>query len=717
MNLAEALVQALPEMPAQVLTNRKFKFNPALVTREELNENGQPVIVVWVPEHQAMYYLDRAQFELLQLFDGERTFAEVAQACEEMTGVAMSEQDVKEFAFGSADTGLFYVSAQERNITLSQKLMDERQRRIKKKSKWGDLSHIIFKGWDPDHYLDWLHARFYWLYSGWFTALTLLLFAVMIAIWIERWDEIGRDTLLYYTFTEKTGRDLLEFWLLFFGIGFFHESAHALTAKHFGSEVHNMGFQLIYLTPAFAVEITELWARAGRLQRFLAIIAGVWVEMIFCGVATIIWSGTPAGTFAHEFSYKIMMITGLIVLVVNLNPFIKLDGYYALAEMVGISDLKENSTAYLSAWVKRNVFRLPVDCPYVPPRRRLLYIPYAILSGAYSYLLLFAVSRFAYNVFNNFTPEWAFVPAGLLAWTIFKSRIFRLVAFMKTVYLEHQSRVRAYFTPRRRLIMAATAVLVLLVPIFPRTLPAVFVLEPARKAEVRARTDGFVQKVYADENSRVIAGSVIAEMRNVTVEGDLDRARADVQMAQGKHAEAQIVYAGLGSTATELTRAERVMADAASRAQELHPLAPISGVVTTPRVRDVEGSYVQEGTLLMEIADSGTLRARLYVPEYEIRDVRLNTRVDLLPVSLWRPIRGEVSAISAAPAELPAGLAANSRYKGLKPPPFFVVDLEVKNPGQLRIGMTGEAKFVVRRESLARKIGEACRDFISRRAW
>ena len=150
MNLAEALVQALPELPSQVHTKRKYKFNPALVTREELNENGRPVVVVWVPEHQAMYYLEKDQFELFQLFNGERNFAEVAQAYEDMTGVRMPEQDVREFAYSSADTGLFYESAQERNITLSQKLKDERQRRIKKKSKWGDLSHIIFKGWESE---------------------------------------------------------------------------------------------------------------------------------------------------------------------------------------------------------------------------------------------------------------------------------------------------------------------------------------------------------------------------------------------------------------------------------------------------------------------------------------------------------------------------------------------------------------------------------------
>lgn len=717
MNLAEALVQALPEMPAVVLTTRKFKFNPALVTREELNENGEPVVVVWVPDQQAMYYLPRPNYELFKLFDGQRSFVEVAESYRQLTGIQMSEEEVREFAFGSADTGLFYESSQERNITLSQKLKAERQQRIKTASRWADLSRVSFKGWDPNDYLNWLHARTHWIYTWWFTSLTLFLFAVMTYIWADRWGQIGQDTLLYYTFTKKTGLDLLEFWLLFCFIGFFHESAHALTAKHYGANIHYMGFTLIYLTPAFIVEITELWARAGRLQRLVAIISGIWVEMIFCAVATIIWSGTSGGTFVHEASYKIMMITGLIVLIVNLNPLIKLDGYYALAEIVGISELKENSTAFTMGWIKKHIFRLPIEYDYVPPRRRALYVPYSILSGCYSYVLLFAVSRFTYNVFYNFTPEWAFVPAGLLAWVIFKSRLFRFVAFMKTVYLEHRDRLWSAFNPRRHLVPTIVACVVLLLPLFPKTLSAVFVLEPVNRAEVRAKTDGFVQSVNADENAMVVAGSPVAELRNSEIEGDMDRASAELEMARGKYAQAQLLYATLAPAETELARAQRVYSDASLHAQELHPKAPLNGVVVTPRIRNTEGTYVQKGTLLMEIADTAHLRARLYVPEYEMRDVRLNTPVKLLLQSNWKPIRGTVDSISASATELPPGLGIETRYRGLKPPPLFVLDIRVTNPGDLRIGMSGEAKLWVRRESIFQKGWDSVRDFVARRAW
>ena len=183
--------------------------------------------------------------------------------------------------------------------------------------------------------MDIFYPRLRWVYTQWFTTLTLLLFAFMVYVFASRWGEIGHDTLKYYNFTDKGARDLVEFWVLFPILAFFQESAHGLTCKHYGGQVHRMGFHLIYLSPAFFVDVTEAWVYADRWQRFITIMAGIWVEMIFCAVSTIVWWGTPAGSYAHELSYKIMLITGVAVVVVNMNPLIKLDGYYAFSEIVG----------------------------------------------------------------------------------------------------------------------------------------------------------------------------------------------------------------------------------------------------------------------------------------------------------------------------------------------------------------------------------------------
>ena len=84
-------------------------------------------------------------------------------------------------------------------------------------------------------------------------------------------------------------------------------------------------------------------------------------------------------------AYKVMMVTGIGVTLLNLNPLIKLDGYYLLAELINEADLKERSTIFVSSWTRKHIFRLPAEVEYVPRHRRVLYIVYSLLSGVYSY--------------------------------------------------------------------------------------------------------------------------------------------------------------------------------------------------------------------------------------------------------------------------------------------------------------------------------------------
>ena len=112
-----------------------------------------------------------------------------------------------------------------------EKLADQRQRRKNKKKI--DLSFMTFSAWDPDDYLTHLHEALCFIYTTWFAFLTFGMFAIMVLIFVSGWSEIWRDTMQYYTFTNKGAADLAEFWLLFCGLGFFHESAHGLDLQAF----------------------------------------------------------------------------------------------------------------------------------------------------------------------------------------------------------------------------------------------------------------------------------------------------------------------------------------------------------------------------------------------------------------------------------------------------------------------------------------------------
>ncbi len=350
MNLAEALNAALPELPARRERVGYPKIDPNLIASENI-EDGQPVIVAMIRGRDNIFRFGPPQWRIIELFDGKRSWQDVADAHAELYGVRYDVDDLRDFTSGLDEIGFWYKTPLERNVALQQKLESSRHDHAHRKSKF-DVAHMQFSAWDPDRYFDRIYPWLKWIYSRWFAAVCAVMFLFMTWIFVVDWGQIGGDTLQFYNFTQKSAADLAEFWVLFLILAFFHESAHGLTCKHYGGEVHAMGFHLIYLTPAFFVDVSEAWVYATRWQRFLTILVGIGIEMIFCALATFVWWGTPAGSEVHDLAYKIMLITGVAVVVVNMNPLIKLDGYYAFSEIIGFADIKEKSTAYLSQLVR-----------------------------------------------------------------------------------------------------------------------------------------------------------------------------------------------------------------------------------------------------------------------------------------------------------------------------------------------------------------------------
>jgi len=715
MNLAEVLNVALPELPARRIGTTLPRLHPKLIAREQI-EGGVPTVIAMPPGDSCVYRFPPEQWKLIELFDGKRSYHEISELYAQLTGLVYSEQEIRTFAEGLNQEGFFYKTAIELNITASQKLVEERKKRARKKKF--DLAQMTFSTWDPDAFLTRLHDRVSFIYTKWFTFLTLGAFAIMAVIFLNGWQEISHDTLEYYTFTDKGAADLAEFWLLFFALGFFHESAHGLTCKHFGGGVHKMGFMLLYLSPCFFCDITELYVYGSKWQRAAAIIAGIWVELMFCSVASIVWWGTPAGTPVHDFAYKIMLITGVAVILLNLDPLMKLDGYYLLGELVGVSALKETSTEYLSSWVKRNLFKLPVEVPYLRRQRRSLFVAYAVASGLYSYLILFAAVSFAYNVLSRFSPQWAFLPALVLALLILRSRLRSSWRFMRDFYLDKRQIVREWWSTPRKTLAAAFVLVVLFAPVWRETVAGRFVLEPEQRAVIRAAVPGQVTEVFADEGIPIAAGAPVLRLRNVGLEEDADRSQSDLGTAEAAVRRAQLNYTDLGRTRGERESQSARYHSVSQQVAALLLSSPISGLVVTPRIRNLVGSFVQEGTELAEIDDVQTLQARIFIPEFQIQRVALGAAASLKLDSRFQPIRGQVSAIMPAPSAIAAGLVHEKQYEGTAAPKYYVATVLVSNSaGQIRPGMSGDAKISVVRHSIAGFTEKNIREFVQRKFW
>ena len=167
------------------------------------------------------------------------------------------------------------------------------------------------------------------------------------------------------------------------------------------------------------------------------------------------------------------------------------------SELVHEQDLKEKSTAYLSGLVRKTIFRLPVEVEFVPRRRRAFYVIYAFLSGLYGYLLLSFLMVFTFHILQSYTPEWAFVPALAAGYWVFKGRDTHAGEIYENCLpgQERKNEGLAYGGARYGSFHGGPAGR-FFYRYGPDFIEGRFVLEPARKALVRAGVAGTVTRFW-----------------------------------------------------------------------------------------------------------------------------------------------------------------------------------------------------------------------------
>lgn len=133
-----------------------------------------------------------------------------------------------------------------------------------------------------------------------------------------------------------------------------HEFGHAITAKHFGCEVHRGGVLLYYGTPAAFVDTTDVWMH-GKRARLGITWAGPYTGFILgglCAVVVYFWPDIQGARILFQLAFVFILTSA-----VNLIPMLKLDGYYLLADGLEIPRLRERSLDFLKSQFIRKLLR------------------------------------------------------------------------------------------------------------------------------------------------------------------------------------------------------------------------------------------------------------------------------------------------------------------------------------------------------------------------
>jgi putative peptide zinc metalloprotease protein len=189
------------------------------------------------------------------------------------------------------------------------------------------------------------------------------------------------------------------FAVTLFGVKVFHELGHAYTAARFGVRVPTMGIAVMMMAPMLYTDVTDAWRLSDRRQRLLIDAAGMIVELGLAVVATILWVFMAEGV-GRSVMFLIATTSWMMSVLVNLNPLMRFDGYYILADLIRVDNLQLRAFA-LGQWKLREwLFRLKVQCPEnLTPTMIFGLIAYAWTIWIYRLILFTGIALVVYAYF------------------------------------------------------------------------------------------------------------------------------------------------------------------------------------------------------------------------------------------------------------------------------------------------------------------------------
>lgn len=116
-----------------------------------------------------------------------------------------------------------------------------------------------------------------------------------------------------------------------------HEFSHGITCKLFGGKVGTMGFMLIFFSPAFYCDISGIRMINDKRKQIFTSFAGIYFNIFLVALSAILYMIAKKPLFAS------FLLLNLVMILSNIVPLIKLDGYWMLSFATGITNLYSKS--------------------------------------------------------------------------------------------------------------------------------------------------------------------------------------------------------------------------------------------------------------------------------------------------------------------------------------------------------------------------------------
>lgn len=458
---------------------------------------------------------------------------------------------------------------------------------------------------------------------GW-QIVTILLACAFTGIYmtVNQW---GRFSNTFFEMVSPTG--FAYFVIALTSVKILHEFGHGLVAKYYGCYVPTIGVTFLVFWPVLYTDTSSAWLLPSYRQRFLIASAGMLTEIIVAALALFFWHFLPQGGL-KSICFLLATTTWILSLLINLNPLMRFDGYFLLADWWKTDNLMRRSLA-LGQWYFRRCFWGIVMHPPEQPQTRM--IVYGWCCTVYRIFLVIGISLVVYHLIYK--------PLGIVLMVLMIIRSIIKPIFNEVQFLMENSKSMARM---KRFVLSIICLLILLLffvlPVH-RSLTFPAVLGGAVSQKIYMPLDG--QLMSIENVGKVKEGQQLYQLYLPDLQyqlSEVNREKQRLQWQLNQHSVAGEYLDPRPRIKNELLAVTKKFNQLQSLVAQNHYLATFSGVFQPSDTWLKAGAWVKKGTLLGTLIDQKQARVDAYLPEQE-RDL-LNPISDKKIVGLFYPDNG-----------------------------------------------------------------------------